>query len=203
MISVRIGAALTAAGIGAMALSGCSGAGDIRQQASDLVEQVVESGTEQITNAVAGDVFTAEGIDNAYAAISDKVGANPMQVVEVKIAPGVLVVEAINPNVPTELNEWSFLAGTVRNPVPIDYAGDTEALQQNIFAVNEVPATAIAAAIEGALAASEIPDGAVKTVTIKRNLPVDPVIGILINVEGAGVSKQVRADVAGQVTEVV
>ncbi|MGU3500736.1 hypothetical protein [Mycobacterium sp. C31M] len=116
------------------------GAGDIRQQASDLVEQVVESGTEQITNAVAGDVFTAEGINNAYAAISDKVGANPMQVVAVKIAPGVLVVEAINPNVPTELNEWSFLAGTVRNPVPIDYAGDTEALQQNLFAVNEVPA---------------------------------------------------------------
>lgn len=201
MISVRVGTALAAAGLGVMTLSGCSG--DIRQQASDLVEQVVESGTEQITNAVSGDVFTPEGIDAAYAAISDKVGADPMQVVEVKIAPGVLVVEAIDPNAPTALNEWSFLAGTVRNPVPIDYAGDTEALQQNLFAINEVPATTIAAAIDGAVAASGIPDGAVKTVTVKRNLPVDPAIGILIDVEGAGGGKQVRTDVAGQVTGVV
>ncbi|OMB80296.1 hypothetical protein [Mycolicibacterium conceptionense] len=198
----RFGVALGAVVFAVSALSGCSKVTDIRDAAAGAAEKVVSSGTEKITEAVSGNLFTAEGIDNAYATISEKVGANPMQVVEVSIAPGVLSVEAIDPNAPTELNQWSYTSGAVAPSRPIDYDDDTEALQQNLFATSDVPSSAIAAAIDGAVAASEIPDGKVQTVSIKRNIPFDENVIIFINVQGERSSKQVRADVTGQVTDV-
>ncbi|KHO19217.1 hypothetical protein [Mycolicibacterium setense] len=199
----RLGVALGAAALAVSALSGCSKATELRDAAAGAAEKVVSSGTEKITEAVSGNLFTAEGLDNAYAAIADKVGANPMQVVDVVIAPGVLKVEAVDPKAPTELNEWSYTSGAVAPSRPIDYGEDTEALQQNLFATSDVPTSAIAAAIEGAVAASEIPDGKVGTVSIKRNIPFDENIIMFINVQGERSSKQVRADATGKVTEVV
>ena len=66
-----------------------------------------------------------------------------------------------------------------------------------------MPTSAIVAAIEGAVAASEIPDGKVQTISIKRNIPFDDNVIVFINVQGERSSKQVRADVTGAVTEVV
>jgi hypothetical protein len=203
MTPTRFGVALTAAVLAASALSGCSEVTDIRDAASSAVEQVVASGTEKITEAVSGNLFTAEGIDAAYSAISEKVGANPMQVVEVSIAPGVLAVEAVDPNAPAELNPWSYTAGTVGPSRPVDYDDDTEALQQNLFAIDEVATSAIVTAINGAVAASEIEGGEVQSVSIKRNMPFDANVMMFINVKGERSSKQVRADVAGQITDVV
>ncbi|KWX24243.1 hypothetical protein AFM11_09605 [Mycolicibacterium wolinskyi] len=203
MNPTRFGVAIGAAVIAASALSGCSKVTEIRDAASNAAEQVVASGTEKITEAVSGNLFTAEGIDAAYAAISEKVGANPMQVVEINIAPGVLTVEAIDPNAPTELNQWSYTSGAVGPSRPIDYDDDTEALQQNLFAITDVPTTAIANAINGAVAASQIPDGKVQTLSIKRNIPFEANVLMFINVEGERSSKQVRADSAGQITDVV
>ncbi|HET6737244.1 hypothetical protein [Mycobacterium sp.] len=203
MKSTRFGIALVSAVLAASALSGCSQVAEIRDVASDVAEQVVTSGTEQISEAVSGNLLTAEGIDAAYSAISDKVGADPMQVVEVTIIPTVMTVEAIDPNAPTELNQWSYTAGTVGPSRPVDYDDDTEALQQNLFAVNEVSTSAIVSAINNAIAASEIPGGAVQSLIIKRNIPFDQSVTMFINVEGERSSKQVRADVAGQITDVV
>ena len=203
MNPTRVGIALTAALIAASALSGCSKVTELRDVATNAAEQVVTSGTEQVIDAVSGDLFTVEGIDAAYTAISEKVGAAPMQVVEVTIIPGVLTVEAIDPNAPTELNQWSYTAGAVGPSRPVDYDDDVEALQQNLFAVSDVPTTVIASAIDNAVAASEIPGGAVQSLIIKRNLPFDPNVVMLINVEGERSSKQVRADVTGQITDVV
>jgi hypothetical protein len=199
----RFGTALVAAVIAASALSGCTKVSEIRDVATDAAEQIVTSGTAQITDAVAGNLLTAEGIDAAYAAISEKVGANPMQVVEVTIIPSVMTVQAIDPNAPTELNQWSYTAGAVGPSRPVDYGDDVEALGENIFAVNEVSTGAIAAAISGAITASGIKDGAVQSLIIKRNMPFDSSVTMFINVEGERSSKQVRADVSGQITDVV
>lgn len=198
----RFGIALGATLIAASALSGCSKVTEIRDAAAGAAEKVVSSGTEKITEAVSGNLFTAEGIDNAYAAIAGKVGANPMQVVDVVITPSLLKVEAIDPNAPTELNEWSYTSGAVGPSRPIDYDDDTEALQQNLFVTTDVPTSAIVAAIDGAVAASEIPDGKVQTVSIKRNIPFDANVIIFINVQGERSSKQVRSDATGQVIKV-
>lgn len=199
----RVGVALTAAIFAASALSGCAKVSELRDKAADTAEQVVTSGTEKITEVVSGNLYTTEGIDNAYAAISEKVGANPMQVVEVNIAPGVLTVVALDPNAPTELNQWSYTAGAVGPSRPVDYDDDAEALQQNLFVVTDVPATAIVSAIDAAVPASEIKDGTVKTLSIKRNLPFDENMIIVINVNSDRSSKQVRADSSGQITDVV
>ena len=203
MNPTRFGVALTAAILAACTMSGCSKVTEIRDAATNVAEQVVTSGTEKITEAVSGDLLTAEGIDAAYSAISEEVGANPMQVVEVSIVPTVLTLEAIDPNAPTELNQWSYTAGVVGPSRPVDYGDDTEALQQNLFGVNEVPASAIVTAINGAVPASEIQGGEVQSLIIKRNLPFDASVVMFINVQGERSSKQVRADVAGQIVDVV
>ncbi|WP_396899397.1 hypothetical protein, partial [Mycolicibacterium sp.] len=196
----RFGITLTAAAIAASALSGCSKVTELRDVASDAAEKVVSSGTEKITEAVSGNLLTAEGMDNALAAISEKVGANPLQVVEMTISPSALTVQAVDPNAPTELNQWSYTAGTVGPSRPVDYDDDTEALQQNLFAITDVPTSAIATAIEAAVPASEVKDGTVQTVSIKRNLPFDENVIMFINVDSDRSSKQVRADTTGQVT---
>jgi hypothetical protein len=203
MNPTRLGVALTAAVLAAAALSGCTKVSEIRDVASNAAEQVVASGTEQLMNTVSGDLFTAEGIDAAYAALSAEVGANPMQVVEVTIVAGSLTVQAIDPSAPTELNQWSYTAGAVGPLRPVDYGDDVEALNENLFSVNEVATNAIAAAADGAVAASAIEGGKVQSLIIKRNMPFDTSVTMFINVEGERSSKQVRADVSGQITDVV
>jgi hypothetical protein len=178
-------------------------AAELREAASDVAEKVVTSGTEKINDAVSGNLLTAEGMDHALGAISQKVGANPMQVVEVIISPSALSVQAVDPNAPNELNQWSYTAGTVGPSRPVDYDDDTEALQQNLFAIGDVPTSAIAAAIDAAVPASDIKDGAVQSVSVKRNLPFDDNVIIFVNVTSDRSSKQVRADSTGQVTQVV
>ncbi|BBY50585.1 hypothetical protein MARA_40530 [Mycolicibacterium arabiense] len=203
MNPTRLGIALTAAVLAATALSGCTKVSEIRDVASNAAEQVVASGTEQLVNTVSGDLFTAEGIDAAYSALSAEVGATPMQVVEVTIVAGSLTVQAIDPSAPTELNQWSYTAGAVGPLRPVDYGDDVEALNENLFSVDEVATNAIAAAADGAVAASAIEGGEVQSLIIKRNMPFDTSVTMFINVEGERSSKQVRADVSGQITDVV
>ncbi|MFB1294027.1 hypothetical protein ACAG24_000800 [Mycobacterium sp. pW049] len=199
----RFGIAVTGAVLTASTLVGCSQLADLRAEASHLAEQVVTTGTQNIVSSVSGDLFTAEGIDNAYAEISEKAGGAPMRVVEVTIVPGVLTLQAIDPAAPTELNQWSYTAGAVGPSRPVDYDDDTEALRQNLFSVDEVPATAVASAIDRAVAQSGIPGGEVSSLIIKRNLPFDENVMMFLNIEGERSSKQVRADVTGQIVEVI
>lgn len=199
MKATRLGIALTAAVVAVSSLSGCSAVSEIREQAADRLQEVVETGV----NSVGGDLFTAEGITAGYAAISERVGADPMQVVEVSIVAGALTVEAVDPNAPTELNQWSYTLGGVGPSRPMDYDDDTDALQQNLFASNEIPADVIATALAGSIGASGIPDGEVQSLVIKRNLPFDANLMMLINVSGERSSKQVRYDAAGQVADVI
>ncbi|MDG4667460.1 hypothetical protein [Mycobacterium sp. 236(2023)] len=199
MNTTRFGIALIAAAIAAGVLSGCSQVADLRSQATDVAEMVMEKSAD----AASGDPFTAEGIDAAYSAIAEQAGGKPLQVVEVVVVPGTLTLQAVDPAAPTELNQWSFTAGTVGPSRPVDYDDDTEALRQNLFSIDEVPAGVIASAVDEAVTASGIPDGEVSSLVIQRNLPFDDSVLMLINVDGERSSKQVRADVTGQITEVI
>jgi hypothetical protein len=57
--------------------------------------------------------------------------------------------------------------------------------------------------VDGAVAASGIAEGKVLSVVIDRDLPFDDSVRILINAAGERSTKQVRADSAGQITDVV
>lgn len=201
----RLGFGLAATAVSISMLSGCSKIDDIKaitDAATTAVEQLSDTAG-GLTEIAAGDLVTVEGIDRALGAISQRVGANPMQVVELVITGQVVTVQAVNPAAPTELNQWTYTAGQVGDLRPVDYDDDTEALRQNLFAVTEVPATAIMTAVDNAIGASGIADGEVQTVIVKRNLPFSDDLQILINVQGERSNKQVRADATGQVTGVV
>ena len=195
---------LAAAALTITALSGCSTIDDVRKitdAATSAVEQI-QDGTVALTEP-AGSVLTVDGLTKAFAAISAKVGADPMQVVEVTLVPTTVTVQAVDPNAPTELNQWTYTAGHVGASRPVDYDDDAEAMRQKIFAITEVPATEIVAAVDGAVTASGIADGKVQSVVVDRNLPFDDSLRILVNVAGERSTKQVRADSAGQITDVV
>lgn len=201
----RLGVGLAAIALSITLLTACSKVAEIGQLtdvATAAVEQLSDTAGGLVDTATA-EMLTAESIDKALAAITAEVGANPMQVVEVVLTDISVTVQAIDPNAPTELNQWTYTAGNVGPLRPVDYGDDAEALRQNLFSIAEVPTSAIMTAVDNAVAASAIADGAVQSVVVQRNLPFAGDVQILLNVQGERSSKQVRADVTGAVTEVV
>ncbi len=201
----RLGLGLAATAVSISVLTGCSRLDDIKaltDAATTAVEQLGDT-AEGLNDLAAGELVTVDGIDAAFAAISERVGTDPMNVVEIVITGQVVTVQAVDPAAPTELNQWTYTAGHVGDLRPVDYNDDTEALQQNLFPVTDVPATAIMTAVDNAIGASGIADGAVQSVVVKRNLPFADDLQILVNVQGERSNKQVRADATGQVTDVL
>lgn len=201
----RLGVGLAAIALSITLLTACSKVAEIGQLtdvATAAVEQLSDTAGGLVDTATA-EMLTAESIDKALAAITAEVGANPMQVVEVVLTDISVTVQAIDPNAPTELNQRTYTAGNVGPLRPVDYGDDAEALRQNLFSIAEVPTSAIMTAVDNAVAASAIADGAVQSVVVQRNLPFAGDVQILLNVQGERSSKQVRADVTGAVTEVV
>lgn len=194
----RLGVGLALAALSVTLLSGCSKIDQI-QQLTDVASNAVE----HLGDAAGKDMLAAESIDKALAAISAKVGADPMQVVELVFTELSVTVQAVDPAAPTELNQWTYTAGAVGPLRPVDYGDDAEALRQNLFSVAEVPTGAIVTAIDNAVDASGIVDGTVQSVVVKRNLPFTEQLQILLNVQGERSSKQVRTDLAGTVTDIV
>ncbi|MGU3499765.1 hypothetical protein [Mycobacterium sp. C31M] len=201
----RFGVGLAATALSISLLTGCSKVAEI-QQLTDVASTAVEQLSDTaggLVDAATADMLTAESIDKALAAITAEVGANPMQVVELVLTDISVTVQAIDPNAPTELNQWTYASGNVGPLRPVDYGDDADALRQNLFSIAEVPTSAIMTAIDNAVAASAIADGAVQSVVVQRNLPFSGDVQILLNVQGERSSKQVRGDVTGAVTEVV
>ena len=194
----RLGVGLALAALSVTLLSGCSKIDQI-QQLTDVASTAVE----HLGDAAGKDMLAAESIDKALAAISAKVGADPMQVVELVFTELSVTVQAVDPAAPTELNQWTYTAGAVGPLRPVDYGDDAEALRQNLFSVAEVPTGAIVTAIDNAVDASGIVDGTVQSVVVKRYLPFTEQLQILLNVQGERSSKQVRTDLAGTVTDIV
>lgn len=199
-----LGLGLAATAVSISVLTGCSKIDDIRaitDAATTAVEQLSDN-ADGLTEIAVGDLVTVEGIDRALGAISERVGAGPMNVVEIVITHQLVTVQAIDPAAPTELNQWTYTAGYVLDLRPVDYDDDTEALQQNLFAVTDVPTTAIMTAVDNAIGASGIADGDVQSVVVERNLPFGDELQILVNVQGERSGKQVRADATGRVAEI-
>lgn len=201
----RLALGLAATAVSISVLTGCSRIDDIKaltDAATTAVEQLSDT-AEGLTDLAAAELVTTDGIDTAFDAISERVGADPMNVVEIVITGQVVTVQAVDPAAPTELNQWTYTAGHVGDLRPVDYNDDTEALQQNLFPVTDVPATAIMTAVDNAIGASGIADGAVQSVVVKRNVPFTDDLQILVNVQGERSNKQVRADATGRVTDVL
>ncbi|WP_304107871.1 hypothetical protein [Mycolicibacterium bacteremicum] len=201
----RLGVGLAVAALSITLLSGCSQIEQIEHltdAAATAVEQLGDT-ADGLVEVATGGMLAAEPIDKAMAAITAKVGADPMQVVELVFTDLSVTVQAVDPAAPTELNQWTYTAGTVGPLRPVDYGDDAEALRQNVFSADAVSTAAIVTAMDNAVAASGIADGAVQSVVVKRNLPFTDEVQILLNIQGERSTKQVRADVTGTVTDVV
>ncbi len=136
MTVTRLGLGLAAAALTISALSGCSTIADVRKitDAATSAVQQIQDGT-----GATGDVLTADGLDKRSPRSRRRSAPPPMQVVKVTLIPTTATVQAIDPNAPTELNQWTYTAGHVGASRPVDYDDDAEALRQNLFVLTDVP----------------------------------------------------------------
>ncbi|MFC7624295.1 hypothetical protein [Microlunatus sp. GCM10028923] len=146
---------------------------------------------------------TAEYLDQAFRAVSEKVGAGPVQVTDISIQESGVQINAVNPQAPSELNLWTYQDGRVMDPRPVDYGGDTEALEQNLFSMGDVEIATVVALIKEAPAASKIDSARTVNVEISRGLPITEDIEINVAVASERDQKQVRANLSGKIIKVL
>lgn len=147
--------------------------------------------------------LTAEDVDAAITALEDRVGASPAQLTHITLASGYITFDAVDPAAPDELNSWSYTDGELsEEPVPVDYGGDVEALQQNVFSTDDIDPAGVVAAVDAAPGAAEIEDGQSTGIDISRNTPTSLDLQMLVSVASERDSATVRTDLTGAVVEV-
>ena len=113
------------------------------------------------------------------------------------IISGVLTVQAVDPNAPTELNQWSYTAGVVGPSRPVDYGDDVEALGENLFSVNEDRDRRHRRGRRRRGDDERDPGRRGAERIVKRNVRFDPNMTMYINVEGEA-AQQVHTDISGR-----
>jgi hypothetical protein len=146
---------------------------------------------------------TPDEIGTALDALAAEVGGDDVQVTEVNVNDYDITISAVDPAAPDELNQWQYQDGTVGEPVPIDYGGDTEALEQNVFPLAEVDPAVVVETIEAAPEETEIEDGVAGGVGILMIPGAYEGAIIQINVDGERDSKMARFSLDGELVEVL
>ncbi|MEL7977529.1 hypothetical protein AAG589_16820 [Isoptericola sp. F-RaC21] len=146
---------------------------------------------------------TPDEIGEALDALAAKVGGDDVQVTEVNVNPADITLMAVDPAAPDELNQWDYRDGAVGESTPVDYGGDTEALKQNLFGLDEVDPAVVVEAIDGAPEATEIEDGVSESVGILMMPGAHEGAIIQVNVGGERDSKIARYSLDGELVEVL
>ncbi|WP_158685324.1 hypothetical protein [Microbacterium halophytorum] len=202
---MRAYAAPIALAAAALLLTGC-GAGT-ESDATDESEQTQTEQAEQETQeAPAFDVTTAtaEDFDTALSALVEEVGADPADITDFQVTLSSVIIYAVDPEATDELNAWEYRDGEVASqPTPVDYGGDAEALEQNLFSTDDISTEAVASALAESVELSGIEDGEVDGIVMKRMLPTSTDLFMQTGVRSDRESANVRFEADGTFTEVL
>lgn len=190
-------AAIVAIGL----LSGCSAQAAPEESPSTSESEATEAPAAEPTGFDLANIDAAD-LDTAMSALVQEVGEDPAQITDFNLSSSTVMIYAVDPAAPEELNSWEYRNGAVGASTPVDYGGDVEALQQNLFSTADLSSTAIASALAEAPAATEIEDGEVDGATAVRMGPEFDVI-LQVSVTGERDSKLVRFDLDGNLLEVI
>ncbi|MFC0675929.1 hypothetical protein [Brachybacterium hainanense] len=183
-------------------LSACSALGG--DSSTDAPTSIAEAKADAEAESSAWlDDLTAEDVDAVLTAFQERVGGESAQITQLDASNGVITLYATDPAAPEELNAWSWHDGEVgEESTPVDYGGDTEALEQNVFGIDEVSGAGIVAAIDAAPGAAEVDGGAATGLTISRDTPFSLDLKIDVSVTADRGSATVRTDLDGAVVKV-
>ncbi|MEZ0366503.1 hypothetical protein ACAG26_22765 [Mycobacterium sp. pUA109] len=144
--------------IAALTLAGCSG-----KAASSAIRHLHPGAASE------SETMDAGYIGAGFTAIDTKVGAPHYGVIQVSINPSSITMQVVDPNQPSNVDEYAYRRGTatVDNPVPVDLTGsEPGALEQNTFQRTDLDPEVIAKVIQSAPEQSGIDQAAASGVTI-------------------------------------
>lgn len=192
-----VAAVLLIAGCGS---SDAPGAGEEPTQTQGQQDEQQAQGGEAFDVTTA----TAEDLDAALAALTEKVGASPADITSFQVTTGSVVIYAIDPEATDELNAWEYRDGEVASePSPVDYGGDAEALAQNVFSTDDISTEAVAAALGESVERSGIEGGEVDGIVMERMLPISTDLFMQTGVASDRESVNVRFEADGTFSEVL
>lgn len=193
------------------ATSAASEAADAASQAADDVDEAVDEAVDEVSDqipvaspaAATGESFLTEaGYATVVAEIAAAVGTPDAQLVDLTVFPDHFVFSAVDPAAPTELNEWTYVNGAVLGSAPVDYGGDVEALEANLFPAASLTPQAIGLFASEAVTLSGVEGGELQHVRVARNLPFSEDVQLTGYVTSERNSKTVTGNVEGQVLKV-
>ncbi len=146
------------------------------------------------------DLFTGDQIQPIIDEVAAALGADPFQAWRVAIYPEYMFVQAQDPAVPANLDEYQW-RGTLHDPEPVRLDG-TEDFAAGLYPSDEVDWSSIPALVDEAVATLAIEEGAATHVIVQRPLPFSPETRIRVFVSGPRGDGYVDADASGTIFSV-
>jgi hypothetical protein len=124
----------------------------------------------------------------------------PVRALSLLVYPDHMVLQAQDPAVPNTVLQYVYRAGVVSDPVPVKLLG-TGKLDDNLFPLDAAKLEVVPRLAHEAQAKSNIPEGAVARVLLKRNLPESMDIEFRVFVTSQRRDAYFDADQAGNLLE--
>ena len=146
-------------------------------------------------------LFAGAQAAGVIAEVAEARGGSPLRILSVNLYPEYAFVRVQDPNVPENVDEYSWRT-TLAAPTPVRLTAADD-LDAGLFTHDEVDWEAIPALVAAAPTLLELPDGVVTHVNVHRPLPfsTDVEIRVFVSTERSG--GFVDADAQGTVLEVV
>lgn len=180
-------------------------------EAADEVDDAIDEAMDQVTSvptvAPAGDVdvpsfHTAAGFGLVQAEIAAAVGTADARLVDLAVFPDHFTFSAVNPDRPSEVDEYTYVNGAMLDPRPVDHGGDEKALKANLFPATLLTPAALELFASEAVLLSQVEGGVLQHVVVARGLPFTKDVQLTGHVTSDRDSATVTGNVEGSVLKV-
>jgi hypothetical protein len=152
--------------------------------------------TTSTSNASLTERWTSDALTKAFAAINDKIGANPADYVDLLITKYDVEIKAINPQNRQNVDDYTYDGSNVK-VAPVDVShNEPGVIEQSAFKSDTVKPSILATVMNSAVKDSGFQDVTVESVTVKKWNADDPQPHLQAFVMGPRASKAVEYDLA-------
>lgn len=180
-----------------------AGCADVRRQATSQFESIASEvvGAPATNSDIAS--WNTETLGKAFAAINEKIGANPADYVRVTVTGYSVAVSAINPQKRENVDEYRYDGANVVTS-PVDVSGNEPGVvEESSFKSDIVDPAVLATILGSAVKDSGVEDGKVATLTFEKFFANEPAPKIQVYVDGSRAHQVLRYTTTGEFTGIV
>ena len=146
--------------------------------------------------------WTADMLAQAFTAIDAKIGAHPADYIRVTINEFSVLVQAIDPSKPANVDQYTYTGGKV-GVAPVNTSGsEPGAIEMSRFSSDTVDPAVLEQVIKSAVMDSGVENGRIVAVVDEKFFADQPEPKIQVTVLGPRGTKSVEYDVAGRLLKV-